>query len=197
MLETKVGKRYAKSLFSLSQERNVSEAVAADMKLLAAVCEDNRDFRLLLSSPIIHSDKKLAILNKTFGGRVHSLTLQFFDIITKKGREFYLPQIALEFIRLYKEHKGIQTAIVTSAVGLDDNLRKQVYKMVSESLNSEVELVEKVDQNLIGGMILRVGDKQYDASIASELRKIKQTLMDGKFNKNCLKRLYKPVFDRK
>jgi F-type H+-transporting ATPase subunit delta len=184
MIETKVGKRYAKSLLSLSQERNVSEAVANDMKFLLTICQTNRDFTLLLSSPIIHSDKKLAILTKTFSGRVHSLTLEFFDIITRKGREFYLPQIAEEFIRLYKEHKGIQTAIVTSAVGLDDHLRQEVYKIIRDSLKSEIELVEKVDKNLIGGLILRVGDKQYDASIASALRKVRQSLVDGKISKN-------------
>src|SRR4051812_8119848 len=134
MLDTKVAKRYAKSLFGLSRERNVAEAVSADMKLLATVCHDNRDFRLLLSSPIIHADKKLAVLNKTFTGKMHSLTLEFFRIITEKGREFYLPQIAEEFTRIYKEEKGIQTAIVTSAVGLDDKLRAEVYKMISEEL---------------------------------------------------------------
>jgi F-type H+-transporting ATPase subunit delta len=134
-----------------------------------------------LSSPIIHADKKLSILNKTFSGHMHSLTLSFFDIITRKGREQYLPQIAEQYIRLYKQYKGIQTAIITSAVGLDDNLRAEVYKIIKENLNSEVELVEKVDRNLIGGLVLRVGDKQYDASIASELRKIRQTLMDKNY----------------
>ena len=181
MVETKVAKRYAKSLFTLSLDRNVSEAVANDMKLLISVCQGNRDFKLLLGSPIINADKKLAILSKTFEGRMNSLTLMFFDILTNKGREVYLQQIAEEFIRLYKEHKGIQTAIVTSAVGLDDKLRADVYKIVSESLNSEVELIEKVDKNLIGGLVLRVGDKQYDASIASQLRKVKQSLIDGSY----------------
>ena len=180
-METKVAKRYAKSLFGLSLERNVSEAVANDMKLLASVCHQNRDFTLLLGSPIIHGEKKLAILKKTFTGKVNILSLSFFEIITKKGRESYLPQIAEELIRIYKHHKGIQTAIVTSAIGLDDKLRADVYKVVSESLKSEIELVEKVDKNLIGGLILRVGDKQYDASISSELRKIKQALIDESY----------------
>ena len=71
--------------------------------------------------------------------------------------------------------KGIRTAEIISAVGLDDKLRKQVYETVKNSTKSEVELIEKVDKKLIGGFILRLGDKQYDASIVSSLRKLAQS----------------------
>src|SRR5262245_23553600 len=159
MTDTKVARRYAKSLLDLAKEKGEMEAVNNDMKLLAQVCGSNHDLRLLLSSPIISSDKKHAILKRVFSGKISALSVSFFDVISKKRRESYLEGIAVEYTRLYKEYKGIQTAIVTSAVGLDDKLRAQVYKLVKESLNSEVELIEKVDKDLIGGFILRVGDK--------------------------------------
>ncbi len=181
MIETKVAKRYAKSLLDLSKERGVLEAVMEDMKLLASVCENNKDLSLLLGSPIINADKKLTILKKVFAGKMNTLSISFFEIITKKGRESHLEGIAKEFIRLYKEFKGIQTAIVTSAIGLDDKLRSDVFKIIKESLNSEIELLEKVDKNLIGGFVLRVGDKQYDASIQSELRQLRQELVDTSY----------------
>jgi len=181
MIETKVARRYAKSLLDLSKERDLMEAVFNDMKLLALVCEQNRDLSLLLNSPIIHADKKLSILKKVFAGKMNNLSFSFFDIITRKGRESHLESIAREVVRLYKEYKGIQTAIVTSAVGLDDELRRNVYKIIGDSLNSEIELVEKVDKNLIGGFVLRVGDKQFDASIASELRNLRQQLIDASY----------------
>ena len=172
MIETKVAKRYAKSLIDLSRETGVIDAVGADMKLFVAVCEQNRDLALLLANPIIHADKKLSILKKVFEGRMNKLSISFFDIITRKGREAFLEGIAKEFVLRYKRFKGIQTAVITSAVGLDDRLRKEVYRVVSESMKSEVELIEKVDKKIIGGFVLRMEDKQYDASIASELRKL-------------------------
>lgn len=181
MIDTKVARRYAKSLLDLSKERDSTEAVFNDMKLLASVCENNRDLSLLLNSPIIHAEKKLSILKKVFSGKVNNLSIAFFEIITRKRRESYLEAIAKEVVRLYKEYKGIQTAIVTSAVGLDDKVRADVFKIISESLNSEIELVEKVDKNLIGGFVLRVGDKQFDASIASELRHLRQQLIDASY----------------
>jgi F-type H+-transporting ATPase subunit delta len=172
MTDTKVAKRYAKSLIDLSRETGVIDAVGADMKLFVAVCEQNRDLSLLLANPIIHGDKKLSILKKVFEGKMNKLSVSFFEIITKKGREAYLEGIAKEFVQSYKRFKGIQTAVITSAVGLDDKLRSEVYRIVKNSLNSEVELIEKVDKNIIGGFVLRMEDKQYDASIASELRKL-------------------------
>ncbi len=172
MIETKVAKRYAKSLIDLSRETGVIDAVGADMKLFVAVCEQNRDLSLLLANPIIHADKKLSILTKVFEGKMNKLSIAFFDIITRKGREPYLEGIAKEFITQFKKFKGIQTAVITSAVGLDDKLRAEVNRIVKNSVKSEIELIEKVDKNIIGGFILRMGDQQYDASIASELRKL-------------------------
>ncbi|HRH65433.1 MAG TPA: ATP synthase F1 subunit delta [Bacteroidia bacterium] len=172
MVETKVSKRYAKSLIELAQERGVTDTVQADMKLFADTCAQNRDLSLLLSNPIIQSDKKMEILRKIFGGKMNALSISFFEIVTRKSREAYLEHIAKSYITLYKTQKGILTAEVTSAIGLDENLRKKVYAMVSNSGKSEVELIEKIDPKLIGGFVLRIGDKQYDASISAELRKL-------------------------
>src|SRR2546426_6485676 len=108
MIEIKVAKRYARSLIDLSRETGVIDAVAADMKLFVAVCEQNRDLALLLGNPIIHADKKLSILKKVFENKTNAISISFFDIITRKGRENYLVEIAKEFIQQYKRHKGIQ-----------------------------------------------------------------------------------------
>ena len=181
MLQTKVAKRYAKSLLDLSKERGEMEAIAADMKLLASVCEQNHDLAVLLSSPIIKGDKKFSILKKVFAGKMSDLSIAFFDIITRKGRESQLEAIAREYLRIHKEYKGIQTAIVTSAIGLDDELRAKVYRIIKESLKSEIELEERVDKSLIGGFVLRVGDKQYDASISNDIRQLKQLMIDSSY----------------
>jgi F-type H+-transporting ATPase subunit delta len=181
MLETKVAKRYAKSLIDLSREQGVLDAVNQDMTLLVSVCEANRDLALLLGNPIIGADKKLSVLNAVFGQRVSKLSSAFFDIITRKGRESHLVGIAKEFVAQYKKSKGIETAVVTTAAGLDDRLRAEVLRTVRESMKSEVELVEKVDKDLIGGFVLRVGDKLYDASVASELRKLAREFSSNPF----------------
>ena len=168
-LSTRVASRYAKSLLALALEQGEMENAYNDMKLVSETCDSSKDLSLLLQSPIIKPDKKTEILREIFAGRLGKLSLSFIDIIIKKRRENYLEAIAREFQYQYKSHKNILTAIVTSVVGLDDNIRSEIMKIVKDSANAEVELVEKADKDLIGGLILRIGDKQIDASIQRKL----------------------------
>ena len=183
MIETKVAKRYAKSLINLANEKGVIDTVNSDMKLFSSVCVENHDLALLLSNPIIHGDKKLSILKQIFAQRMNKMTMTFFEIVIRKGREKYLVQIAKDFITQYKFLKRILTAEIISAVGLDDKLRKQVYNLLRNDSNSEVELVEKTDNKLIGGFVLRIGDEQYDASVVSSIRKLKQAFAENPYIK--------------
>ena len=145
-----------------------------DMKNVSEMCSQSRDLSLLLKSPIVKPDKKTDILREIFSNRLGKLSLSFIDIIIQKRRESYLEAIAREFQYQYKSHKNILTAIVTSAVGLDDKIRSEIMRIVRESSNAEVELVEKEDKELIGGFILRVGDKQVDASIQRKLLNLRR-----------------------
>lgn len=184
MLETKVAKRYAKSILDLAEEMGVMDAVHIDMKLFAAVCDQNRDLSVLLGNPIIHSYKKLEILRKVFSDKMNKMTLSFFEIVTRKGREKFLEHIAKEYLTQYKVKKGILTAEITTAVGLDETLRKEVYAMIRKADTSEVELIEKKDPRLIGGFVLRIGDTQYDASISAELRRLAKDFKSNPFVRN-------------
>jgi F-type H+-transporting ATPase subunit delta len=180
---SKVASRYAKSLFDLSIEKGSVEKVYADMKLVATTCQENHDLRVLLKSPIVKSDKKLDVFKAIFGSKVDKLTMDFINILTHKRREIYLDDIATEFVEQYKKHKNVLTAIVTTAYGLDDELRKKVLDVVKKSSNSEVELVEKIDKDLIGGFIIRVGDKQDDTSISRKLKSLYRTFNENPYIK--------------
>lgn len=183
MVETKVASRYAKSIIGLAIEQGILDVVKNDMALIAETCHVSKDLTLLLNKPIVTVDKKIKILTEIFGKKINKLTLEFITIITKKRREPNLEAIAREFIALYKEHKGIETVIITSAIGLDDKLRKEVLALVKKDTKSEIELVEKVDKDLIGGFILRKGDKEFDASILKNLQKITREFKTNAFVK--------------
>jgi F-type H+-transporting ATPase subunit delta len=172
MAETKVAGRYAKALIELAIERGVLEEVKHDMELLVNTCDANRELSAMLKNPVIHGFKKLAIMKQLFEKHMNKLSIAYIDIITKKSREPELEGIARQFVNLYKVDKGIQVAVITSATGLDAKLRAEVLTLLKNETKSEVELIEKVNKNLIGGFILRVGDKQFDASIAKSLRAI-------------------------
>jgi F-type H+-transporting ATPase subunit delta len=176
MSELIVAHRYAKSLLDLAIEKNVVDAVHKDMCTFQDTCEGSYDLVLAFKSPIVRHDVKLAILTKLFKSTFHEVSFAIFEIITKKNREKFLPLIAKQFIALYTEYKGIQKADVTSASPLTAEQKTQVTKIIKEYTGKEVELTEHIDETLIGGFVLRVGDKQIDDSIRRKLNDLKVSL---------------------
>ncbi len=141
------------------------------MVMFSKIVDENRSFALMLRNPIIKHDKKRDVLEKIFKGKVHSLTMSIFDIITKKNREPLLPSIAKEFHNAYNEYKGVGKATVVTATPLDAKLRTEFEQMVkSLSEKKQVELIESVDPDMIGGFVLNIGDRQIDASIKNKLK---------------------------
>lgn len=179
MIETRVSFRYAKSLIDLSLEKGQLEQVREDMQLVFDTIRNNHELSVMLKSPIIKTDKKNEVLKAIFGGKIGVISSEFINIITSKRREMELEGIAGAFLAQYKTHKKILTAVITTASGLDKSLREKVLQIVKGGTTSEVELIEKVNKDLIGGFVLRVGDQQVDASI---LRQIKN--LDRSFSEN-------------
>ena len=145
------------------------------MSLIVDTCAGSKELKLLLKSPIIKPEKKVKVFKEVFSKHIGTLSNTFISIITKHGRENYLAEIAIQFQQQYKEHKKIITAIVSSAAGLDENIR---------SVKSEVELLEKKNEKLIGGLVIRIGDKQYDASIQRSINDLKKTFNQRHFTAN-------------
>ena len=177
-----VATRYAKSLLQLANEKGQLEKVYADMQLVESVCEQNREFTNFLNSPIIKTDKKVAVVKEVFAGKVSDITAGFLTILTQKRRELYMKHIATEFVAQYKHHKNILTAVITSAVGIDSTVKAKVLELVKQTTKGEVELIEKVDKNLIGGFVLTIGDKQVDASVSRKLNDLRKTFTGNTFN---------------
>jgi F-type H+-transporting ATPase subunit delta len=174
MSEVKVASRYAKSLIDLAQEQNVLKSVRSDIEQFIDTCRVNPKLRAVLKNPIIGSEKKVSILETIFADRLDALILSFFKIVVMKGRASILYVTAKEFINEYNHRKNIVKAVITSAIALNGDNQKKVKHTVTEATKGEVILIEKVDPKLIGGFILKVGDKQIDTSIASQIQKLKK-----------------------
>lgn len=175
MKSTKSASRYAKALLELAIEQNSLEQVASDMKYLLEVNNETKDFQIVLSSPIINSDKKIEIFKELFS-QFEKLTTLFIELITKNRREYMLAQIADSFDTQLKEYKGIVPMTLISAVPLDQATKEMIFSKVDDSVKGVLEINEIIDESLIGGFIVRMDDKQIDASIASQLNNLKQCL---------------------
>lgn len=183
MKSTRASARYAKSLADLAAEQGVLDKVYADMILIDKTCKASRELSAFLKSPIIKTDKKQRILKEIFGRRIFKLTEMFINLLAAKRREPLLESIAESFVSQYKERKKILTAVITTADGLDEDLKKKVLQLVSSSAYSEVELIEKTNPELIGGFTLQVGDKRIDASIRKQIRKLAMSFSENPYIK--------------
>lgn len=176
MSVSRIAVRYAKPILELAEEKKVLDKVKDDMENFVGICNENRDFTLMLDSPIIPHLKKASILEKLFKGKVNALTLQSFDLITRKNRESILYDVAKEFLVLYNIKKGLQEVSVTSSVKLDAAQRKEFEKLAKGITGKSPVLEEKVDPSIIGGYVLKVGDRQIDQSVSGQLKEIKLKL---------------------
>ena len=182
MSVTRIATRYAKSLLELAIEQNKLEPVSADIQTLQSAIK-NRDLYLLMKSPIVHADKKMAVLNALFQSRVDPLTMAYLKLLVTKGREMYVPEIAAEFISQYKVLKKITTVRVTSAAPLSESvladLRKRMLASGATTENLDIEV--QVDPKLIGGFVLEFDNKRYDASAANKLAELKADFLKNQY----------------
>lgn len=182
MSVTRIASRYAKSLLELAIDQNTVEPVHADMDTLRSATR-NRDLYLLLKSPIIHGDKKMAVLRALLESKINPLTMAYLDLLVKKGREMYIPEIAAEFVTQYKTLKKITSVRVISAAPLSesvlDSLRTKLLGSGQTTVNLEIETV--VDPTLIGGFVLEFDNKRYDASVANKLVELKSEFLKNQY----------------
>ena len=165
--------RYAKAVLSLANNQKVAEAVNTDMKLIAETIAKNSDLSNTIQSPIVRSSVKKSILLSVFKN-INPITGNLIDTLITNKRLNILGGVASKYVQLYNELKGSEIATVTTAIEITDELKATVLAKVKELTGKNVELKNVVDQSILGGFILRVGDVQYNASIANQLNKLRR-----------------------
>jgi len=166
--------RYAKAILSFALEQNKEVEVNNDMLLIATTVEESKDLQLLLSSPIIKSELKKSAINEVFASKISSLTTGLINLLIDNKRLPIINDVAKKYTLLYDKLKGIEVAKVTTVIPLTEALNKQVLSKVKEITGKEATIENVIDPDIIGGFILRIGDVQYDASIANKLQGLKR-----------------------
>jgi len=175
MKGTKVAPRYAKALLELAIDTNQVEAIQRNMAEVLNATQKSRDFKLLIASPIVRWDKKVSIFRAVFS-HFEEISMKFIELITKKRREYLLPEIARAYQHQVNKHLGITPVKIISAVEMDKTTRTTVLQKISEHISGKLEVTEKVSPELIGGFIIQMDGKQIDASVSSQLNGLRQQL---------------------
>jgi F-type H+-transporting ATPase subunit delta len=177
MNNSKIAVRYAKAFFELGIEKNKLDDFRKDIDFIAGTIKQN-DIQLLIESPVVKTSEKKKIFTDIFGKKIQELSLKFLLMIIDNRRETHIADICRNFTQQYLNHKGIKAATVTTATPIDEELQNKITKVIADIFKTDIELTTIDKQEIIGGFILRVGDKQLDASVSGKLSKIKREFLN-------------------
>ncbi|UII77557.1 ATP synthase F1 subunit delta [Flagellimonas sp. HMM57] len=173
MNESRAAIRYAKATLDFAIEKKAAAAVEKDMREIVAVITENTELQNVLESPVVKGQAKKDALHAIFKGS-QEITKGLISTLTDNKRIALLKEVALKYIILHEQLKGEDVAFVTTAVPLTAALEKKVLTEVAKITGNKVTIENKIDESIIGGFVLRVGDLQYDASVANKLNGLKR-----------------------
>lgn len=175
MANNRAAIRYAKAILELADSKSVSSDVNADMTLIASTINGNQELSTFLENATINVDVKNGAILEVFTN-ANAVTKSLFRLLLENKRFEILAVIAAEYNNLFAEMSGTEIVNVTTAVPVDAALETVVLAKVATLSDKKIILKNTVDPSIIGGFILKIGDKQYNASVANRLQVLKREL---------------------
>lgn len=173
-----VSKTYGEALFQLAIEQNKLDEYMQEMIAIGNILNENPNFAALMNHPRISMDEKKEVMQKVFNERVDEEIVGFFDLLITKDRYGDIDAILKYFVEKAKLEKGIGTVKVVSAIPLDQEQKKRIYdKLLNTTEFTSMETIYIVDEKLIGGLVIRIGDRVVDSSIKTKLEELQKELM--------------------
>lgn len=169
---------YTEALMSVAKEQDLIEAFANDVQLILDSLAASEELKTFLATPLIKGDAKKDGIRGVFSSQIHPLTLSFLLLLVDRGRILFLESFCLQFQALLRQMNQVAFAEVTSAVQLSESQQATLRQKVTELTKARsVELAIKVNSDLIGGVIIKVGSQVIDASIRGQLRRLSSRLL--------------------
>jgi len=181
MKGTRAALRYAKATLNLAKEKGFAKEVNDDMILIQSTIEENHELEVMLKSPVIKSGPKLAVLTKVFEKKVNGITMGLLNLLIENKRLPLLNLVAKEYVVIYDFLQGVEVAQITSAVPLTKELEADIHNKIKESVGKEISMNNVIDPSIIGGFIIRIGDKLYDSSVSSRLKSLLSQFEDNHY----------------
>ncbi|OHD64394.1 MAG: ATP synthase F1 subunit delta [Spirochaetes bacterium RBG_13_51_14] len=175
-----IARVYASSLAEFGQNKNILSDVEEEIKFIAGLVTENRDLRQLLISPGIARDTKKAFIEKIFKGRLSDYTVNFLKVLIDNDRQSGIVDIYEALVAFIDETHNRQRVTVISSVPLDSSLKNKLAARLKEVMKKDVILHEEINAEILGGIIVKVGDTVFDGSLAKDLRNIKNNLLNSK-----------------
>jgi len=181
MKGTRAALRYAKAVLNLAKDTNKEVEVNNSMLLIAQTISESKELALVLGSPVIKATDKIKALKAVFSDSIDQISLGVIGLLGENKRLPLLSMVAKQYAILFDHYKLVDVAKVTTAVPLTEDLRKKVLVKIKELTGNEASIENVVNEDILGGFILRVGDIQYDASISNNFNELKRQFDNSHF----------------
>ena len=178
MLANQLATKYAQAIYELAAEGNLLDQVEMELKLVESTIETYSDLSTLIYHPRVLPKTKKETMSKIFAQDVSDSVLKFLMLLVDKRRETALPDIISEYVKLANEARNIVEAQVTTAMPLDIDQQTALINKLGLVTGKGIVLKTKIDKTIIGGVIVQIGDKLIDGSIARQLQMLKNTLLN-------------------
>jgi F-type H+-transporting ATPase subunit delta len=173
LVSAEIAEPYAQALMTVAQSNNLVDQIGEDMNSILGLMRESADFRACVENPVYSAEAKKGVLRQVLGSQVHPFTLNFLLVLVDRGRISFLEPVCQQFRVLLRQLKKTVLAEVTSAVDLSDEQRESIRQRVLAMTQAEqVEFEVRIDPELMGGVIIKVGSQVIDASLRSQLRRI-------------------------
>lgn len=178
MIERRIVRRYATALFNAARRAKAIDRVESDLGLVSYTLEAMPSLMEAMHSPLVPRERKKTILRDIFADKVHEVTLSYFDLLVEKRREEVVLDTEPEYIALADEARGIVKAEVTAAVRLTQEEESRLAARLSAMTGRQAQLSVEVDPDIIGGVMVKIGDTVIDGSIRGQLEALRERLLD-------------------
>lgn len=165
--------RYAKAILDIASANNNAVSVNNDMKSIVLATQESTELKEFFANPIVSENAKLNAVKEIFSS-VQNETNGLFQLLLANKRFEILPAIAAQFNTLFDVASGVETAVVTTAIPMTAELETQIMSKLKEFSSNNITIKNVIDASIIGGFVIRIGDKQYNASVANKLQQLKR-----------------------
>ena len=178
MTEQRVSSRYARAVIETASKEGLLDTVYKDFIKVLEIINSNKDLRNLLHSPVVKFWQKKKILNEIFEPSINKLTLSFILLLADKHRENLIPDIIVQYQNQYNKINNLLPVSIISAVELDDNLKTQINNKIENYSKMKIIPAYKVDRSIKAGLLIKIDDWVFDASLRNQLDSLYKRLID-------------------
>lgn len=177
MLENAVARRYAQAFFAIASEKTLVDNLEVELGTVVTAINENEELQKVMDHQLISPEEKKAITEKIFSEEVSELTMNLLNVVIEKYRASYIPAIYDEFVSYANELRNMADAQITTAIELSESDLETIKSKLATATGKTIRLQSEVDPSLIGGVMVRIGDKVMDGSLAGRLARLKENLL--------------------